>query len=443
MERFGTLVRQLARTSTVGQPGLQSTIKLHNDFLGNSRVLSMHPTRGTSSQTRDEDIVILSALRTPIGKGNKGSLKDTPIDVMLSSVLTAILDQTKLSPEVIGDIVVGNVSSIGAGAFQTRTAMFFSGFPYSVPVTSVNRQCASGLQAFITAAGQIKLGVYDIAIAGGMESMSMMKQDGMRQYVHEKIMANDEARDCLLPMGITSENVAQRYNIGREEQDKFALESQLKAARAQKEGWFDAEIVPVKTTVRDLSGQEHDVTISKDEGVRGNTTLAGLAKLKPAFLPDGCSTAGNSSQVSDGAAAVLLSTRAKAQQLNLPVLGKLVSYAVVGVPPDIMGVGPAYAIPKALEKAGLTKDDIDIFEINEAFASQAVWCIKELGIPMEKVNPKGGAIALGHPLGCTGARMIGTLLHEMERRGKPGYGVVSMCMGSGMGAAAVFHYPGN
>ncbi|PIK37171.1 putative 3-ketoacyl-CoA thiolase, peroxisomal isoform X1 [Apostichopus japonicus] len=431
MERFGTILRQVARTSSAGQSTLPGT------------VVTGQPTRGFSSVTvSDEDIVILSALRTPIGKANKGMLKDTPIDVMLSTVLDAVLDQTKVNPEVIGDIVVGNVSCLGSGALLARTGMFFSGFPHTVPTTTVNRQCASGLQAFATAAGQIQIGAYDIAIAGGMESMSLNKQDGMRQYIHEKIMENEKAQACLLPMGITSENVASRYNIGREEQDRFALQSQQKAARAQSEGWFDAEIVPVTTMVRDMSGMEQQVTISKDEGVRAKTTLAGLAKLKPAFIPDGCSTAGNSSQVSDGAAAVLLSTRAKAKQLNLPVLGKFVSYAVVGVPPDIMGVGPAYAIPEAVKKAGLTLDDIDIFEINEAFASQAVWCVNELGIPKEKVNPKGGAIALGHPLGCTGARMIATLLHELKRRGKPGYGVVSMCMGTGMGAAAVFHYPG-
>lgn len=431
MERFGTILRHVAKTSNACHPG------------SSGAVLTSQPVRGFSPvSVSDEDVVILSALRTPIGKANKGKLKDTPVDVMFSSVLSAVIDQTKVKPESIGDIVVGNVNCLGSGGLQARTAMFFSDFPETVPVTSVNRMCASGLQAFATAAGQIQIGAYDIAIAGGMESMSLNKQDGMRQYVHEKMMDNQKAQDCLLPMGITSENVAKRFNVSRDEQDKFALESQQKAARAQREGWFDDEIVPVATKVRDMSGVEHDVEISKDEGIRGNTTLQGLTKLKPAFIPDGCSTAGNSSQVSDGAAAVLLSTRSKAKELNLPVLGKFVSYAVVGVPPDIMGVGPAYAIPEAVKKAGLTLDDIDIFEINEAFASQALWCVNKLGIPKEKLNPKGGAIALGHPLGCTGARMIATLLHEMKRRGKPGYGVVSMCMGTGMGAAAVFQYPG-
>ncbi|XP_007437964.2 3-ketoacyl-CoA thiolase A, peroxisomal-like, partial [Python bivittatus] len=215
-----------------------------------------------------------------------------------------------------------------------------------------------------------------------------------------------------------------------------------RAVQAQKLGWFKNEIVPVTTTFTDDQGTEKTITVLQDEGIRPNTSLEGLAKLKPAFKEGGTSTAGNSSQVSDGAAAVLLARRSAAAQLGLPVLGVLKSYAVVGVPPDVMGIGPAYAIPVALKKAGLTVDDIDVFEINEAFASQAVYCVEKLSIPMEKVNPLGGAIALGHPLGCTGARQVVTLLNELKRRGKRGYGVVSMCIGTGMGAAAVFEYPG-
>ncbi|NXU87911.1 THIKA thiolase, partial [Xiphorhynchus elegans] len=214
------------------------------------------------------------------------------------------------------------------------------------------------------------------------------------------------------------------------------------AAKAQQMGLFKSEIVPVKTTVADNQGNQKTIIVSQDEGIRPSTTLEGLAKLKPAFKEDGSTTAGNASQVSDGAAAVLLAKRSKAAQLGLPVLGVLRSFAVVGVPPDVMGIGPAYAIPVAVEKAGLTLNDIDIYEINEAFASQAVYCVEKLGIPMEKVNPLGGAIALGHPLGCTGARQVVTLLNELKRRGKRAYGVVSMCIGTGMGAAAVFEYPG-
>ncbi|NXX91161.1 THIKB thiolase, partial [Centropus bengalensis] len=272
--------------------------------------------------------------------------------------------------------------------------------------------------------------------------------------ISSSMMENSKARDCLIPMGITSENVAEKFGISRKKQDAFALASQQKillpflllfnrAARAQQMGLFKSEIVPVKTTVVDNQGNQKTITVHQDEGIRPSTTLEGLAKLKPAFKEDGSTTAGNASQVSDGAAAVLLAKRSRAAQLGLPVLGVLRSFAVVGVPPDVMGIGPAYAIPAAVEKAGLTLKDIDIFEINEAFASQAVYCVEKLGIPMEKVNPLGGAIALGHPLGCTGARQVVTLLNELKRRGKRAYGVVSMCIGTGMGAAAVFEYPGN
>ncbi|NXE90514.1 THIKB thiolase, partial [Menura novaehollandiae] len=273
--------------------------------------------------------------------------------------------------------------------------------------------------------------------------------------ISSSMMDNSKARDCLIPMGITSENVAEKFGVSRKKQDAFALASQQKkhtatswryaafvAAKAQQMGLFKTEIVPVKTTVVDNEGNKKTITVHQDEGIRPSTTLEGLAKLKPAFKEDGSTTAGNASQVSDGAAAVLLAKRSKAAQLGLPVLGVLRAFAVVGVPPDVMGIGPAYAIPVAVEKAGLTLNDIDIYEINEAFASQAVYCVEKLGIPMEKVNPLGGAIALGHPLGCTGARQVVTLLNELKRRGKRAYGVVSMCIGTGMGAAAVFEYPG-
>ncbi|NXG70578.1 THIKB thiolase, partial [Baryphthengus martii] len=289
--------------------------------------------------------------------------------------------------------------------------------------------------------------------------------------ISSSMMENSKARDCLIPMGITSENVAEKFGVSRKKQDAFALASQQnsfslvslklvflqftsrifslsilffnRAAKAQQMGLFKTEIVPVKTTVLDNQGNRQPITMHQDEGIRPSTSLEGLAKLKPAFKEDGSTTAGNASQVSDGAAAVLLAKRSKAAQLGLPVLGVLRSFAVVGVPPDVMGIGPAYAIPVAVEKAGLTLNDIDIYEINEAFASQAVYCVEKLGIPMEKVNPLGGAIALGHPLGCTGARQVVTLLNELKRRRKRAYGVVSMCIGTGMGAAAVFEYPGN
>ncbi|XP_033120601.1 3-ketoacyl-CoA thiolase B, peroxisomal-like [Anneissia japonica] len=403
--------------------------------------VSMNHTAGRG-RPDPEDIVVVSAKRTPIGKANRGSFKDTYPDDLLAPVFQAVLADAKLDPKLVGDIVIGNVLMPGAGAHLTRVAQFRSGIPYNVPLTTVNRQCSSGLQAVMNAAGGIKSGVYDIAIAGGVESMSKYKQPSDPSQLNPKIFQSSDEQDLLVPMGITSENVAEEFGISREEQDLMGYESQMKAARAQKLGLFDDEIVPVKTTIVDKNGDEHEITVTKDDGVRAQTTKEGLAKLRPAFKQGGTTTAGNSSQVSDGAAAVVIAKRSAAEKHRLPILGRLVSFAVVGVPPHIMGIGPAFAIPEALLKAGLTIDDIDVYEINEAFASQATYCINKLGIPKEKLNPLGGAIALGHPLGCTGARQISTLLYELKRRGKRAYGVVSMCIGTGMGAAAVFEYPG-
>ncbi|XP_005297192.2 3-ketoacyl-CoA thiolase, peroxisomal isoform X1 [Chrysemys picta bellii] len=396
---------------------------------------------GPGRDGEPDDVVVVHGLRTPIAKAKRGGFKDTTPDELLSAVMTAVLMDVNLSPEKVGDICVGNVLQPGAGAFTARVAQFLSGIPETVPLSCVNRQCSSGLQAVINIAGGIRNGSYDIGLACGVETMSL-RDAGNPGDVSSRMMDNSKARDCLIPMGMTSENVAERFGISRKKQDDFAMASQQKAARAQQMGLFKNEIIPVRSTVKDDQGNQKTITVLQDEGIRPSTTLEGLAKLKPAFKENGSTTAGNSSQVSDGAAAVLLAKRSKAAQLGLPVLGVLKSYAVVGVPPDVMGIGPAYAIPVALEKAGLTVNDIDIFEINEAFASQAVYCVEKLGIKKEKVNPLGGAIALGHPLGCTGARQVVTLLNELKRRGKRAYGVVSMCIGTGMGAAAVFEYPG-
>ncbi|XP_077848290.1 3-ketoacyl-CoA thiolase, peroxisomal isoform X2 [Macaca mulatta] len=367
------------------------------------------PCLSGAPQASAADVVVVHGRRTAICRAGRGGFKDTTPDELLSAVMTAVLKDVNLRPEELGDICVGNVLQPGAGAIMARIAQFLSDIPETVPLSTVNRQCSSGLQAVASIAGGIRNGSYDIGMA------------------------------C----GITSENVAERFGISREKQDTFALASQQKAARAQSKGCFQAEIVPVTTTVHDDKGTKRSITVTQDEGIRPSTTMEGLAKLKPAFKKDGSTTAGNSSQVSDGAAAILLARRSKAEELGLPILGVLRSYAVVGVPPDIMGIGPAYAIPIALQKAGLTVSDVDIFEINEAFASQAAYCVEKLRLPSEKVNPLGGAVALGHPLGCTGARQVITLLNELKRRGKRAYGVVSMCIGTGMGAAAVFEYPGN
>ncbi|XP_069385699.1 3-ketoacyl-CoA thiolase, peroxisomal isoform X1 [Paralichthys olivaceus] len=404
---------------------------------------SSHCASGAGAAARNErdDVVLVHGLRSAICRAKRGSFKDTTPDELLSAVMTAVLTDVGLSPNQLGDICVGNVLQPGAGALMVRVAHFLSGFPETVPVYTVNRQCSSGLQALFNVAGAIRSGSIDLGLACGVESMSLRTM-GNPGDLSSRLMDNDKARDCIMPMGITSENVAERFGISREKQDAFALNSQQKAARAQNMNLFDQEIVPVTTKLLDDAGEEREVTVLKDDGIRPGTTLAGLRKLRPAFKPDGSTTAGNSSQVSDGAAAVLIGRRSAVEALGLPVLGVLRASAVVGVPPDVMGIGPAAAIPAALDQAGLTLDDIDVFEINEAFASQAVYCVEKLRIPPEKVNPNGGAIALGHPLGCTGARQVVTLLNELKRRGKRAYGVVSMCIGTGMGAAAVFEYPG-
>lgn len=396
---------------------------------------------GSAARGDPEDVVVVHGLRTAVGKAKRGSFKDTTPDELLSAVMMAVLKDVGLTPDKLGDVCVGNVLQPGAGALMARVAHFLSGFPESVPVYTVNRQCSSGLQALLNIAGAVRSGSIDLGLACGVESMSL-QSIGNPGDLSSRLTDNDKARDCIIPMGITSENVAERFGISREKQDAFAVSSQQKAARAQDMGLFHQEIVPVTTKIMEDNGNERVVTVSKDDGIRAGTTLEGLSRLRPAFKPDGSTTAGNSSQVSDGAAAVLIGRRSAVEALGLPVLGVLRASAVVGVPPDIMGIGPAVAIPAALGQAGLTVDDVDVFEINEAFASQAVYCVEKLGIPMEKVNPNGGAIALGHPLGCTGARQVVTLLNELRRRGRRAYGVVSMCIGTGMGAAAVFEYPG-
>ncbi|XP_002742159.1 3-ketoacyl-CoA thiolase B, peroxisomal-like [Saccoglossus kowalevskii] len=409
-----------------------------------ANISTLHPNDvsalASAALSGPDDVVIVSAKRTPICKARRGSFKDTVPDALLEAVITRVLKETGIDPKYIGDIAVGNVLAEGSGAAMARMAQFRCGLPETVPLHGVNRMCSSGLQAVMNIAAGIKAGLYDAGLGCGMESMSVYKQ-GSDTNINPKSFEFDKARDCMIPMGITSENVAEQYGITREMQDKMGYESQTKAKRARDLGNFKEEIVPVTTTVLDKDGDSHEVTVSQDEGIR-DTTMAGLTKLRPAFKKDGTTTAGNSSQVSDGAAAVLLMKRSLAERLRLPVLGRIISYAVAGVPPRVMGIGPAEAIPKALEKAGLTINDIDVFEINEAFASQATYCVQKLGIPMEKVNPNGGAIALGHPLGCTGARQVPTLLYELKRRRKRAFGVISMCIGTGMGAAAVLEYPG-
>lgn len=387
-----------------------------------------------------DDVVIVAAYRTALCKAKRGGFKDTHADDLLAPVLKAVIEKTKLDPSEVGDIVVGTVLAPGSQrASECRMAAFYAGFPETVPIRTVNRQCSSGLQAVADVAASIKAGFYDIGIGAGLESMTATPM-GWEGSVNPKVKMFEKAQNCLLPMGITSENVAGRFGVSRKQQDEAAVESHRRAAAATASGKFKDEIIPVTTKIVDpKTGEEKSVTIAVDDGIRPNASLADLGKLKAVFKKDGTTTAGNSSQVSDGAGAVLLMKRSVAVQKGLPILGVFRTFVAVGVDPAIMGVGPAAAIPVAVKAAGLELDDIDLFEINEAFASQFVYCRNKLGLDPEKINVNGGAMAIGHPLGATGARCVATLLHEMNRRGKDcRFGVVSMCIGTGMGAAGVF-----
>jgi len=383
-------------------------------------------------------VVIVSAVRSAITKGRKGGFKDTNPEVILSHVLRTVYERVGLDPNLIEDISVGNVLPPGGGATAARMAALYAGIPNTSPINTVNRQCSSGLTAVNQIANEIRAGQIDIGIGAGVESMTKGYGAAVLPEIADEILQNKEAEDCLLPMGITSENVAKDFGITRESQDRFAVSSFQKAAVALKAGKFRAEIVPIKTKVVDpKTEKEVEIVVDSDDGIRDGVTYESLAKLKPAFAKGGSTHAGNASQVSDGAAAVLLARRSVAKRLGLPILGKYVTGVVAGVPPRIMGIGPALAIPKALEKTGLSLSDIDFFEINEAFASQAVYCVEKLGIPYEKVNVHGGAIAIGHPLGCTGARQVATGLNIAKMYDHKIF-VTSMCIGSGMGMAAVF-----
>eukprot|EP00921_Rhytidocystis_pertsovi_P017880 GHVQ01028080.1.p1 GENE.GHVQ01028080.1~~GHVQ01028080.1.p1 ORF type:complete len:476 (-),score=64.28 GHVQ01028080.1:310-1737(-) len=403
---------------------------------------SHHPSsslrsRGTALPSRisPDDAVICCAVRTPQTKSNKGGLKDLMPEELLRPLFETVVARTGINPVRIQDICIGNALQPGSGLMSSRMSQLLAGIPETCPLHTINRYCSSGLQAVASIAASIKAGYIDIGIAGGVESMTQYDMMGIvsPEKIAESVFENETARNCMLPMGVTSENVAEKYQVTRADQDQMAVESHNKASRAQDLGLFDDEIVPVQL----ISKDGNRVVVNKDDGIRRDVSLASLSKLKPVFKKDtGTTTAGNSSQVSDGASLSLIARRSVAESLGLPILGKFHSFVVVGVPPDIMGIGPAVAIPRVLDAAQLSMEDIDIFEINEAFASQACYCVRTLGVPRDKLNPKGGAIAIGHPLGSTGCRMIATLLPELRRtRGR--YGVVSMCVGTGMGAAAV------
>ncbi|MGD9677577.1 MAG: acetyl-CoA C-acetyltransferase [Vulcanibacillus sp.] len=387
------------------------------------------------------EAVIVAGVRTAVGKASKGTLKDTRPDELGAVVLEDLLKRTPgLIHNQIDDVILGCSFPEGEqGMNVARNIVLRAGLPTSVPATTVNRYCSSGLQTIAIATEKIMAGFADVVIAGGIESMSMIPLGGSKPAPNPWLMEN--MPEAYMPMGLTAEEVANRFSITREEQDAFAVQSHQRAAKAIQEGKYKAEIVPVKVKKTSINENGKIVTqelvFDTDEGVRADANLEALAKLKPVFSTTGSVTAGNSSQTSDGAAAVMIMSREKAEELGLKPIAKLITYAVAGVDPDIMGVGPKEAIPKALKRAGLTLEDIDLFEINEAFASQAVYVVKELGLDNEKVNVNGGAIALGHPLGCTGAKLTVSLINELKRRnGK--YGIVSMCIGGGMGAAGIF-----
>jgi acetyl-CoA acyltransferase len=388
-----------------------------------------------------KEAVIVSMARTAVGRAKKGSLVQTRADDLGKIVLEAAIERAPgLNKEDVEDIIIGCAMPEGEqGLNFARIMALYAGFPVTVPAITINRFCSSGLQAIAFAAERIMLGQADVLIAGGVESMSHVPMTGFKVSPNPRIVA--EMPEVYIAMGHTAERVAERFGISREDQDRFAYVSHQKAAQAIAEGKFRGEIVPFEAELRSLD-ERGKVKVKRfvfdtDESVRSDTTLEALAKLKPSFKQGGTVTAGNSSPMNDGAAAVVVMSREKADALGLQPLATFRSFAVAGVEPELMGVGPVKAIPKALAAAGITLDDVDLFEINEAFASQCVHVIRELGLDENKVNVNGGAIALGHPLGCTGTKLSISLIHELRRRGGR-YGVVSMCIGGGMGAAGVF-----
>jgi acetyl-CoA acyltransferase len=386
------------------------------------------------------EAVIVAGARTPVGKAKKGSLATVRPDDLGALVVKETLKRAGNYDGPIDDIIFGCSSPEAEQGFNmARNIGALAGLPHSVPGITVNRYCSSGLQSIAYASERIMLGHSEAIIAGGAESMSLLPMGGHVARLNSRLVEN--APEYYMGMGHTAEQVANRYGISREDQDAFAVRSHQRAAAAIKEGRFVDEIVPVDVTLRSVNAnnklEEKNFTFSQDEGVREGTSSEVLAKLRPAFNVRGSVTAGNSSQTSDGAAAVLVMDREKAEAQGLSPLLKFRSFAVAGVAPEVMGIGPVEAIPKALKLAGLSLSDIGIFELNEAFASQSIQIIRHLGLDEDRVNVNGGAIALGHPLGCTGTKLTLSLLHEMKRRGEQ-FGIVTMCVGGGMGAAGVF-----
>ncbi len=382
---------------------------------------------------------ILAAYRTPGCRANKGKFKDMRPDDLAAAAIRGLVERTGIDASEVDDVIIGCAFPEGEqGMNFARTAVMKAGFPFQVPAQTVNRFCSSGLQSIANAAERIMAGFADCIIAGGAESMSMVPMGGNKYSANPTLVANWP--ESYASMGITAELVAAKYNISREDQDAFAVASHLKAAAAIEAGRFADEIIPVE--VEQVALEKNKVkkqreTVTIDDGVRADTTLEGLARLKPAFKLDGTVTAGNTSQMTDGAAAVLVVSEAYMKRIAMDPIARFVAFAVKGVPPEFMGIGPIEAIPAALKMAGLKQSDLGLIELNEAFAAQSLAVIRELGLDPESINVNGGAIALGHPLGCTGAKLSATLLAEMGRRDAK-YGMVSMCIGGGMGAAGIF-----
>jgi acetyl-CoA acyltransferase len=391
-----------------------------------------------------QDAYIVAATRTPIGKAPKGSLRNTrPDDLLVAALRGALAAVPNLDPAAIEDAIIGCAMPEGEqGLNFARTAMLYAGLPNSVGGVTVNRFCSSGLNAVAMAADRIRVGEAEVMIAGGAESMSMVPMSGNKPSFNPRLFEAQENLGIAYGMGLTAEKVATQWKVSREAQDQFALTSHERAIAAQRDGGFRDEITPFEIVERSANLAAGEVVTRKrrmelDEGPRADTNLEALAKLRPAFALKGSVTAGNSSQMSDGAGALILVSEAALRRFNLTPLARFVSFAVRGVPPEIMGIGPKEAIPAALRSAGLKQDDLSWIELNEAFAAQALAVIDTLGLDRSLVNPMGGAIALGHPLGATGAIRAATVIHGLRRRAQR-YGMVTMCVGTGMGAAGIF-----
>ncbi|KAF2435255.1 thiolase [Tothia fuscella] len=384
-----------------------------------------------------DDIVITLSMRTALTKARGGALSSTSLEDLLVAILKGVKERSKLDPALLEEIVFGNVLEPRAN-YISRGATLAAGFPDTTATSIASRWCSSGLLATQAVANQIASNCIDIGLAVGVECMSQNPDDGAPKF-GPQISNHPVAKDLTMPMGWTSENLSADYGISREIQDEWAAESSQKAEKAQKAGWVDDEIYAITTTFVDPKTKESKTVVAnRDDGVRYGTTKEGLGKIRKAFpqWAPSTTTGGNASQITDGAAALLMMRRSTAEKLGQPIIGKYVASTVAGLPPRIMGAGPTIAVPKLLAKVGLSRDDVDIWEINEAFGSVLVHCVKTLGIDREKVNPRGGAIAIGHPLGCTGARQIVTALSELKRTGKK-IAVTSMCVGTGMGMAGL------